>query len=113
MQYPDLVRALSTHYKPAPIVIAERFRFQKRNQKDSETVSDYVVALEFSGHSEPHHVNALSSASFSEKGRKGQFRRQNDNKAQSKGQKGVKTTLGHNRHATDVREDTQHVTADL
>lgn len=45
MQYPDLVRALSTHYKPAPIVIAERFRFQKRNQKGSETVSDYVVAF--------------------------------------------------------------------
>lgn len=45
MQYPDLVRALSTHYKTAPIVIAEQFRFHKRNQKGGESVSDYVVAL--------------------------------------------------------------------
>lgn len=45
MQYPDLVRVLNTHYKSALIVIVEQFRFQKRNQKEGETVSDYVVAL--------------------------------------------------------------------
>lgn len=50
MQYPDLVKALSTHYKPALIVIAERFRFQKLNQKESETVSAMVFQahLQFS-----------------------------------------------------------------
>ena len=43
--YVNLKAALSSHYKPKPIVIAERFRFQKRNQKEGEAVSDYVVAL--------------------------------------------------------------------
>lgn len=45
MTYPELVRELSTHDNPAPIVITERFRFQKRYQKEDDTVSDYVVAL--------------------------------------------------------------------
>lgn len=105
LPYADLVRALNTHYKPALIIIAERFRFQKCNQKKDETACAYVVALrqlaatcnltgnfsdrllsekgltfpkaceisiamemaskglmEFSGHSEPQQVNALSSA---------------------------------------------------
>lgn len=44
-QYDDLTRAQSTHYKPAPVEIAERFRFQKCNQKEGEPISDYVVAL--------------------------------------------------------------------
>ncbi|XP_026046823.1 uncharacterized protein K02A2.6-like [Astatotilapia calliptera] len=45
MGYAALTGALSAHYKPTPVVIAERFRFQKRNQKEGEAVSDYVVAL--------------------------------------------------------------------
>uniref|UniRef100_A0A668SMS5 Retrotransposon gag domain-containing protein n=1 Tax=Oreochromis aureus TaxID=47969 RepID=A0A668SMS5_OREAU len=45
MGYAALTAALSAHYKPTPVVIAERFRFQKRNQKEGEAVSDYVVAL--------------------------------------------------------------------
>uniref|UniRef100_A0A3Q1F3H9 Retrotransposon gag domain-containing protein n=1 Tax=Acanthochromis polyacanthus TaxID=80966 RepID=A0A3Q1F3H9_9TELE len=45
LPYEELTKVLSTHYRPAPVVIAERFRFQKRNQKEGETVSDYVVAL--------------------------------------------------------------------
>uniref|UniRef100_A0A3B5LGC2 Retrotransposon gag domain-containing protein n=1 Tax=Xiphophorus couchianus TaxID=32473 RepID=A0A3B5LGC2_9TELE len=45
MQYAALTAALQAHYKPTPVVIAERFRFQKRNQKEGEPVSDYVVAL--------------------------------------------------------------------
>lgn len=45
MTYPELVRALSTHDNPAPIVITEQFCFQKRYQKEYDTVSDYVVAL--------------------------------------------------------------------
>ncbi len=151
--YDVLTRALSGHYKPAPVVIAEQFRFQKRNQKEGEAVSDYIVALrqlsatcnfgqylddalrdrfvsglwsdavhrrllsekdltflrvceiailmelaskntmEFSGHCGPHQVNTLSSVSaFSEKGRKGQFRWKNNNKA--KDQKGGKRDTG-------------------
>lgn len=52
--------------------------------------------MEFSGHSEPHQVNSLSSANaFSERRRKGQFRRENNNnKAQNKGQKGTKNYFG-------------------
>ncbi len=45
LEYAELRKALSTHYKPAPVVIAERFCFQKHNQKEGESVSDYVVAL--------------------------------------------------------------------
>lgn len=40
-----LTRALCGHYKPAPVVTAERIRFQKRNQKKGEAVSDYIVTL--------------------------------------------------------------------
>lgn len=32
LQYAELTRILSTHYKPAPAVIAECYCFQKRNQ---------------------------------------------------------------------------------
>lgn len=45
LRYDDLTRALSMHYKPAPVEIAEHLRFQKCNQKEGEPVSDYVVAL--------------------------------------------------------------------
>lgn len=43
--YAQLTKALSDHYKPKPLVIMERFRFQKRNQQESESVSDFIVAL--------------------------------------------------------------------
>uniref|UniRef100_A0A3B4H7P2 Retrotransposon gag domain-containing protein n=1 Tax=Pundamilia nyererei TaxID=303518 RepID=A0A3B4H7P2_9CICH len=43
--YAVLTEAFSAHYKPTPVVIAERFRFQKPNQKEADSVSDYVVAL--------------------------------------------------------------------
>lgn len=36
---------LTNHYKPKPLVIMERCRFQKRNQQESESVSDFIVAL--------------------------------------------------------------------
>lgn len=45
MSYKQLTEALLAHYQPKPLVIAERFRFQKRNQNEGESVSDYVVAL--------------------------------------------------------------------
>lgn len=43
MRYADLTRALSTHCKPSPVVFAEHFHFPKCNQKDGESVSDYVI----------------------------------------------------------------------
>lgn len=43
--YDQLTKALSDHYKPKPLVIMERFRFQKRNQQENESVSDFIVAL--------------------------------------------------------------------
>lgn len=45
-----------------PLIIAERFRFQKRNQHEGESVSDYVVALkQLATHCEfgPHLNEAL------------------------------------------------------
>lgn len=43
--YEQLCDALGDHYKPKPLVIVERFRFQKRNQHDGESNADYIVAL--------------------------------------------------------------------
>lgn len=41
-RYAQLTKALSDYYKPKP---RERFRFQRRNQQEGESVSDFVVAL--------------------------------------------------------------------
>lgn len=43
--YKEITTALSLHFKPKPILIAERFRFYKRQQKTNETVSEYLLAL--------------------------------------------------------------------
>lgn len=43
--YRQLCAALSEHYKPIPIIIVERFCFQKLNQRDGESMADYIVAL--------------------------------------------------------------------
>ena len=43
--YAQLKETLMTHYAPRPIVIGERYRFYKRVQKESESVSDFVVML--------------------------------------------------------------------
>ena len=40
-----LVALLKTHYQPKIIVIAERFRFYKRQQRDSETITSYLADL--------------------------------------------------------------------
>ena len=43
------VKALSekvkNHLQPQPIVIAERYKFYNRNQKEDETISDYIAEL--------------------------------------------------------------------
>ena len=41
----ELMGLLKTHYDPEPIVIAERFRFYQRNQKQGESISDYLAEL--------------------------------------------------------------------
>ena len=43
--FTELKEALLTHYALRPIVIAERYRFYKRDQQESESVSDFVVML--------------------------------------------------------------------
>ena len=40
-----LLETLRNHYKPKPLVIAERFYFYQRSQKPSESVSEYVAEL--------------------------------------------------------------------
>ncbi len=44
--YKELCDMLISHYGPKRLVIAERFRFYKRNQKDGETVAQYAVELQ-------------------------------------------------------------------
>ena len=41
----ELVEILSEHFKPQPIVIAERYKFYCRDQKENETISDYITVL--------------------------------------------------------------------
>lgn len=43
--YDDIVSILQKHYAPKPLIIAERFRFHKRNQEDGESVSQFVAVL--------------------------------------------------------------------
>lgn len=45
MDYDNIVGALQAHFAPKPLVIAERFRFHKRNQGEGETVAQYVAVL--------------------------------------------------------------------
>ena len=43
--YAELREALLIHYSPKPLIIAERFKFYKRGQKDGAYVADYVITL--------------------------------------------------------------------
>ena len=43
--YAQLVKALKDHFEPKPIVIAERFKFYRRNQNTTETVLEYAAEL--------------------------------------------------------------------
>lgn len=43
--YDQIVKILSEHFSPKPLMIAERFRFYKRNQEEGETVTMFVAAL--------------------------------------------------------------------
>ncbi|XP_062589261.1 uncharacterized protein K02A2.6-like [Saccostrea cucullata] len=44
-EYKDLVQVLRGYYMPKPLVISERFKFNKRNQKEGESVYSYVIEL--------------------------------------------------------------------
>ena len=44
--YTDLVKLLTDHLSPKPLVISERFKFYKRDQKDNdESISEYLAEL--------------------------------------------------------------------
>ena len=43
--FKELCDTLDKHLSPKPIVIAERFRFYKRDQLDSEQIKEYVAEL--------------------------------------------------------------------
>ena len=43
--YADLVKVMKDHLKPKPIVIAERFKFHRRDQQDKENVAQYLAKL--------------------------------------------------------------------
>ena len=40
-----LTKTLKLHLNPKPIVIAERYKFYERNQKESESLSEYIANL--------------------------------------------------------------------
>ena len=41
----DLKTILKSHFEPAPIVIAERYRFHRRQQAEGESIAEYVAEL--------------------------------------------------------------------
>lgn len=43
MDFANIVTLLENHLSPKPLVIAERFRFHKRDQKEGETIPAYVA----------------------------------------------------------------------
>ena len=45
LKYADVEKILKDHYEPAPLVIAERYRFHQRSQGIGESIADYVAKL--------------------------------------------------------------------
>ncbi|XP_077550669.1 uncharacterized protein LOC144163865 [Haemaphysalis longicornis] len=45
VDYDDIVEVLKAHFDPQPSEVFCRARFQRRDQRHDETVSDYVAAL--------------------------------------------------------------------
>ena len=43
--YSELVKVMKDHLNPKPPVIAERIKFHRRNQRDGETVAQYLAEL--------------------------------------------------------------------
>ena len=45
ISYDELVSAIKDHLKPKPLVIAERFKFHRRNQGEGEGIAKYMAEL--------------------------------------------------------------------
>ena len=43
--YEDLVEVLQNIYTPKPLIIAERLKFHRRNQREDESVASFIVEL--------------------------------------------------------------------
>ena len=43
--YSEVVKVMKDHLKPKPLIIAERFKFHRRNQREGETVAQYLAEL--------------------------------------------------------------------
>ena len=43
--FKELLEFLKAHFEPAPIMIAERYRFHRRDQAVGENIGDYVAEL--------------------------------------------------------------------
>ena len=41
----DLFGTLKKHYEPKPVIIAERFRFHRRDQASEESIAEYLAEL--------------------------------------------------------------------
>jgi nucleoside-triphosphatase THEP1 len=41
-----LCETMTSHFSPKPLIIAERFRFYKRNQRAGESIAEYCVAIQ-------------------------------------------------------------------
>jgi len=41
----DLFATLKKHYEPKPVIIAERFRFHRRDQASGESIAEYLAEL--------------------------------------------------------------------
>ena len=48
--YDDIINALKAHFKPATVLIFERYKFYSRNQKSGESISDFVAELKHLAH---------------------------------------------------------------
>ena len=45
LKYSELVNLLREHYDPHPVVIAERFHFHRRNQREGESIAEFMAEL--------------------------------------------------------------------
>ena len=45
LKYSELVNLLREYYDPHPVVIAERFHFHRRNQREGESIAEFMAEL--------------------------------------------------------------------
>ena len=46
LKFEEVVEHLNKHYDPKPLVIAERFKFHKRNQQVDKSITEYCAVLQ-------------------------------------------------------------------